>query len=246
MPRDGSGVASPPAGTTATPNTTILSANYNAWVADVTAIFNTAWPVSLGGTGTTDLAFPDGTIRIKNTADPSKKIAFDASGITTGTTRTITVPDANGTIALTSNIPTVPIVTDWVAYTPAFQGFGTPTGVSMWSRRVGDTLQIRGKFTTGTGTAVEGRIFLGYNGTSSNVASDSTKVVSIQLAGTLVLSIGASVYSFYALIESGTGYLTFGFHDATTSGMTKQTGSQLGTATTVSIMAEVPISGWGS
>ena len=37
----------------------------------------------------------DGTFRIENTADAEKKIAFDASGITTTQTRTITMPDAD-------------------------------------------------------------------------------------------------------------------------------------------------------
>ena len=39
--------------------------------------------------------FLDGDFRIQNTADDTKEIAFDASGITTATTRTITMPDAN-------------------------------------------------------------------------------------------------------------------------------------------------------
>lgn len=100
MPRDGSGVSSPPPGTGGAPDTTILSAMFNAWVADVTATFNSAWPVALGGTGTTDLAFPDGTIRFKNTTDPTAKLAFDLSGITTATTRTFKAPDKDGTLAL--------------------------------------------------------------------------------------------------------------------------------------------------
>lgn len=37
----------------------------------------------------------DGTFRIKNTGDTTKQIAFDASAILTGTTRTITMPDAD-------------------------------------------------------------------------------------------------------------------------------------------------------
>ena len=42
MPLNGAGVFSPPAGTTATSNTTILSAAYNALVADLTSTLNTA------------------------------------------------------------------------------------------------------------------------------------------------------------------------------------------------------------
>jgi hypothetical protein len=48
--------------------------------------------------------YSDATFRISDDGDATKKIAFQASGITTGTTRTLTVPDASGTIALTSDI----------------------------------------------------------------------------------------------------------------------------------------------
>ena len=50
MPRDGSGVYSPPAGTTATAGTPIESAKYNAFVADLTNTLNAAIPILQGGT----------------------------------------------------------------------------------------------------------------------------------------------------------------------------------------------------
>lgn len=53
MPRNGSGVFSVPAGTTATPNTPIESAKYNAFVADLTNDLNLARPIVAGGTGAT-------------------------------------------------------------------------------------------------------------------------------------------------------------------------------------------------
>lgn len=53
MPRDGSGVFSPPAGTTATSGTTIESAKYNAFVNDLVTDANTARPIVAGGTGAT-------------------------------------------------------------------------------------------------------------------------------------------------------------------------------------------------
>lgn len=37
----------------------------------------------------------DGTFTIDNTADPTKKLAFNVAGVATGTTRTITMPNAN-------------------------------------------------------------------------------------------------------------------------------------------------------
>jgi len=57
-------------------------------------------------------AFPevnaDGNWELYNSADPSKELKFDLSGITTGTTRTITVPDKNVTLddASDSRTPT--------------------------------------------------------------------------------------------------------------------------------------------
>ncbi len=52
------------------------------------------------GSATTAL---DGTFRIANTSDVTKKIAFLASTITTGTTRTITMPDADVNLADANN-----------------------------------------------------------------------------------------------------------------------------------------------
>ena len=37
--------------------------------------------------------------------DETKQLAFDVTGVTTGTTRTVTVPDKSGTLAMTSDIP---------------------------------------------------------------------------------------------------------------------------------------------
>ena len=53
MPRNGSGVMSWPVGTTVTSGTTIESAPYNAFLADLLSDLNAARPVSAGGTGAT-------------------------------------------------------------------------------------------------------------------------------------------------------------------------------------------------
>ncbi len=53
MPRNGSGVYSKPAGTTAVPNTVIDSAKYNSTVDDIVDDLNAARPITAGGTGST-------------------------------------------------------------------------------------------------------------------------------------------------------------------------------------------------
>lgn len=48
--------------------------------------------------------FSDSSFRIADNGDSTKKLAFEISGIATGQTRTLTAPDASGTIALTSDL----------------------------------------------------------------------------------------------------------------------------------------------
>jgi hypothetical protein len=61
--------------------------------------------VAGGGTGGGTI-FPDNTFRVQNLADPTKELAFDLSGVTSGNVRTIVVPDVSGTMALTTDIQT--------------------------------------------------------------------------------------------------------------------------------------------
>ncbi len=48
--------------------------------------------------------FADNVFRVQDDGDTTKEIALDASGITTGTTRTFTAPDASGTWALSETL----------------------------------------------------------------------------------------------------------------------------------------------
>lgn len=71
MPRDGSGVYSKPAGTTASPNTTIESTKYNAFADDLVSDANGARPITAGGTGATTAVGAADAISTKSTAIPS-------------------------------------------------------------------------------------------------------------------------------------------------------------------------------
>lgn len=48
--------------------------------------------------------FSDATAIVKNSADATKLVKLSAASVTTGTTRTVTVPDKNGTMAMTSDL----------------------------------------------------------------------------------------------------------------------------------------------
>ncbi len=55
-----------------------------------------SWQTPSGGGGST---FADNVFRVQDNGDATKQLAFECSGITTGTTRTLTIPNFDGTIA---------------------------------------------------------------------------------------------------------------------------------------------------
>lgn len=50
--------------------------------------------------------FPDNVFTVSGSADSSKKVNFEVDGLTTATTRTVTIPDASGTLVYTSTVAT--------------------------------------------------------------------------------------------------------------------------------------------
>jgi hypothetical protein len=86
-------------------------------------------------------AFPevnaDGNWELYNTADPTKELKFDLSSITTGATRTLTVPNASGTLALLETLPAGGSTNLWIpasAWIPRTTG-----GCGVDSREIGST-----------------------------------------------------------------------------------------------------------
>jgi len=53
---------------------------------------------------------PDNVFRVSGSADKTKKVALEVDGLTTGTTRTLTVPDKDGVIATVADITAAVIV----------------------------------------------------------------------------------------------------------------------------------------
>jgi len=73
-----------------------LSANRTITIPNETGTILTSASTIPGGT------FVDDTFRISDNSDSSKKLAFECSGITASNTRTMTVPDTDGTISTES------------------------------------------------------------------------------------------------------------------------------------------------
>jgi hypothetical protein len=143
--------------------------------------------------------------------------------------------------APTANVPTI---TDWREYTPALTGFGTPTNVQFHWRRVGSSLEVRGRFASGTPTAVQARLSL---------PSDfkiSSEVVLVEVLGSVTRAAGASGYlkDIVALGVSDNDYITFGPRedqnpsDPLTSMLAT---SFIGVSQTLVVNFSVPIEGWG-
>lgn len=56
---------------------------------------------------TNTLTIKDGSFTIQNTSDTTKQVVFSAAGVTTGTTRTITLPNATSTLATLAGTETL-------------------------------------------------------------------------------------------------------------------------------------------
>lgn len=188
-----------------------------------------------------------------DTAGALSKIGFTIPATCTSLSYTITalpeagspvtrVDDIIAELAVTSLLETsveVPVVTEWQGYTPAFQGFGTPTAIEFEWRQVGQDVEIRGKFTSGTSTGVEARVGLPAGLTSAGTAL----IPSIQQIGSFSFSV-VSAIAGATLVEPSVAYLTFGLQGSANAGLTKVNGSTLvASGTSVALFAKVPCSG---
>jgi hypothetical protein len=81
----------------------ITSAGGGTWTLHNTEDLRQTNNVGGGASITPQQTFSDAEFAIFNTTDPTKIIDFDASGITTATTRTLSIPDDDGTIAITGD-----------------------------------------------------------------------------------------------------------------------------------------------
>jgi hypothetical protein len=149
--------------------------------------------------GTFSDLYRDANFRIINDADTSKELVFSLSGLTTGTTRTLTAPDASGTIALTSDFAAPPAI-----------GSTTPnSGAFTTLSATGTTELVNGGTTAGpfhlyktyTDASNHERGFLQWNSNNFDIGCEAAGTGTLRNVRIKTDATGG---------VSGTGYIEFG------------------------------------
>lgn len=135
-------------------------------------------------------------------------------------------------------------VGDWQSYTlaTAQQGFGNISSSQSYWRRVGDSVEIIGRFTCGTVAGSEARIDL-----PSGMTSDSTKLdAAANVVGNFTWSaVGGN--SQYILVKPSVTYINFSIQGAGVNSLNPANGNAIANnGDDISFHAVVPVSGWGS
>ena len=181
-----------------------------------------------------------------NILSSGQALSFFASvpcaGLTATSTQSFITTDLVPAKAVFGNTSLeIPSITSWQGYTPTFQGFGSPTNIEFEWRQVGENVEIRGKFTSGTVTAVEARV-----GLPAGLTSASSGILpSIQIAGTYhsrLIDSGNVPNIENVYIETSVSYVTFQRQGVST--ITKALGTQMATSSAdYLLMASVPCAG---
>lgn len=97
------------------------------------------------------------------------------------------------------------IETNWVAYTPTITGFGSPSALEFFWRRVGDSIVIAAKFTGGVPTGVEARVTL----PTGLQTVDTTLLPSIRAVGAWFRDTSNTEKGGSVLIQPSLTYINF-------------------------------------
>ena len=135
-------------------------------------------------------------------------------------------------------------VTDPVAYTPTFTGFGTVAISNISSWRDGAYVFGEGTFTAGTTTATQAQITMGYGGANANVTSLSTISASLVVVGKW--SSSTTNQQGVVLAGPSRNYLVLGLESSATNGLAAINGSVITTGSVISFNFRCPIQGWSS
>jgi len=133
--------------------------------------------------------------------------------------------------------------TEVAPYIPNFTGFGTVSNVNFTYWRVLDTLYVKGKFTVGTPTGVEGRISLP-SGCTVDVTKQLNNIVGMWNRNAILTSFGGEIYPT-VLALGANQYITMSYRNSTYGGITSLNGNALMTGSEiVDVWFSVPILEW--
>ena len=122
-----------------------------------------------------------------------------------------------------------------VSFVPITQGFGTISGAYFYWRRLGDSMTLRGTFTTGTVTSSATIVGLPNSLTISAPKMGATSVVGIMYQN-------GTAASCSVLATGGNGYVQFGQFGSTN--VSPGTGTSFSSSALCSFTCTIPISGW--
>lgn len=125
--------------------------------------------------------------------------------------------------------------TQWATYTPTFTGYGTVGSIDFRWRRTGTNIEVQGKASAGTPTAVEARVSLPTGATTVSA------LPTISVVGPFVRTTALSG-SAYVLIEPSVTYFTFSLAGGASSGIAKALGTgMIALNDVISFWATVPV-----
>lgn len=184
-----------------------------------------------------NLVYTSDTDTVMNTYKAFLTVASSTTSLKTcfGTDGTGSMAYDNVYVGKLRSSKTGAIVGPTTSYTPVTQGFGTISSSAFEYMRVGDSIFIRGRFTTGTPTAVTAQI-----GLPNGWIIDSTKVPVQKVVGQFYRN-GANE-DYTVLAAGGNSFVTFG---ATTTRLQSANGSPftVGSETESFVAGPIPILG---
>jgi hypothetical protein len=139
-------------------------------------------------------------------------------------------------------------LTEWEVYaSPSFVGFGSPTNVEIFTRRVGDELEMRGRFTAGTVAGVAAGIQLP---SGLNIDTSKSTTFSNTTVGHYFRALNTTLHGGSMLTTSAPANIVYfgsssGFSGSSANAMNQGTGTgSFANNDNVSFTCRVPIAEW--